>query len=59
MATEEEVVLATRVPKSLHQQSKLYCIQNGMSLREFVAAALEDKLKREQGERAVRRKPER
>ena len=59
MATEETVVLATRIPKSLHQQSKVYCIENGMALREFVAAAVKDKLKREQGERAARRKPER
>jgi predicted HicB family RNase H-like nuclease len=59
MATEETVVLATRIPKSLHRQIKLYCAQNDISIREFVVAALEHIWNREQGQSAARRKPER
>jgi predicted HicB family RNase H-like nuclease len=59
MAKEDDVLiqLATRIPKALHREIKLYCVENGISVMEFVAAALEDKLKRDQGRGAVRRKP--
>jgi predicted HicB family RNase H-like nuclease len=44
---EDEVQsqLATRIPKGLHRQIKLYCVQAGISVMEFVAAALEERLK--------------
>lgn len=48
MAKDDDVLiqLATRIPKGLHREIKLYCVQTGISVMEFVAAALEDKLKR-------------
>ena len=38
--------LATRIPKGLHREIKLYCVHTGISVMEFVAAALEEKLRR-------------
>src|SRR5262249_1067620 len=63
---EDEVQsqLATRIPKGLHRQIKLYCVQTGISVMEFVAAALEERLqqkrvtKRSDG-MASRRAPQR
>jgi len=48
LSKEDEVLiqLATRIPKGLHREIKLYCVQTGISVMDFVAAALEDKLKR-------------
>lgn len=48
MGKDDDVLiqLATRIPKGLHREIKLYCVQNGMSVMEFVAAALEDKLRK-------------
>ncbi len=48
MAKEDDVLiqLATRIPKGLHREIKLHCVQTGISVMEFVAAALEDKLRR-------------
>ena len=48
MAKEDDVLiqLATRIPKNLHREIKLFCVQSGISVMEFVAAALEDKLRR-------------
>jgi len=48
MAKEEDVLiqLATRIPKGLHREIKLYCVHNGISVMEFVAAALEEKLRK-------------
>jgi len=48
VSKEDEVLiqLATRIPKGLHREIKLYCVQTGISVMDFVAAALEDKLKR-------------
>jgi len=48
MAKEEDVLiqLATRIPKGLHREIKLYCVHTGISVMEFVAAALEEKLRR-------------
>ena len=40
------VQLATRVPKNLHRALRLYCVRAGVSLMEFVAQALEEKLAR-------------
>lgn len=58
MAKEDDVLiqLATRIPKGLHREIKLYCVQGSISVMEFVAAALEDKLKRN-NVRGARRKP--
>ena len=48
MAKDEDVLiqLATRIPKGLHREIKLYCVHNGISVMEFVAAALEEKLRK-------------
>jgi predicted HicB family RNase H-like nuclease len=48
MAKDDDVLiqLATRIPKSLHREIKLHCVGSGVSVMEFVAAALEDKLRR-------------
>jgi predicted HicB family RNase H-like nuclease len=51
MAKEDDVLiqLATRIPKGLHREIKLYCVQTGISVMEFVAAALEEKLRKASG----------
>jgi CheY-like chemotaxis protein len=48
MAKEDDVLiqLATRIPKGLHREIKLYCVHSGISVMEFVAAALEEKLRK-------------
>ena len=48
MAKDDDVLiqLATRIPKGLHREIKLFCVQGGISVMQFVAAALEEKLKR-------------
>jgi predicted HicB family RNase H-like nuclease len=48
MAKDDDVLiqLATRIPKTLHREIKLHCVSGGISVMEFVAAALEDKLKK-------------
>jgi hypothetical protein len=48
MPKEDDVLiqLATRIPKGLHREIKLYCVHNGISVMEFVATALEEKLRR-------------
>ena len=57
MAKEDDVLiqLATRIPKGLHREIKLYCVQNSISVMEFVAAALEDKLRKSTSKGARRR----
>ena len=60
MAKEDDVLiqLATRIPKGLHREIKLFCVQQGMSVMEFVAAALEEKLRKSTvraGRRTTRR----
>lgn len=40
------IQLATRIPRSLHRNIKLHCVANGISVMDFVAAALESKLRR-------------
>jgi predicted HicB family RNase H-like nuclease len=56
MAAEGEVwvQLATRIPKQLHRELKLYCVKSDVSVMEFVVSALQDKLAR--GGRERRRK---
>ncbi len=46
------VQLATRIPRELHRELKLHCVESDVSLMAFVIKALEDRLEREQG-RAV------
>jgi predicted HicB family RNase H-like nuclease len=49
MAHKEDDVLiqlATRIPKTLHREIKLHCVSSSISVMEFVAAALEDKLRK-------------
>ena len=49
MAAKEDdilIQLATRIPKGLHREIKLFCVHNGISVMEFVAAALEEKLRK-------------
>jgi len=48
MAKDDDVLiqLATRIPKTLHREIKLHCVASGISVMEFVAAALEDKLRK-------------
>jgi hypothetical protein len=50
MARGEEpwVQLATRIPKPLHRELKLFCVTRDTSVMEFVVAALEEKLAREE-----------
>ena len=49
MASEGEVwdQLATRIPKQLHRELKLYCVKSDVSVMDFVVSALQDKLGRE------------
>ena len=48
MAKEDDVLiqLATRIPKGLHREIKLFCVHSGISVMEFVATALEEKLRK-------------
>ncbi len=48
MAREDDILiqLATRIPKGLHREIKLHCVQSGISVMEFVATALEEKLRK-------------
>jgi hypothetical protein len=58
MANEGEiwVQLATRIPKNLHRELKLHCVKSDVSVMDFVVKALEEKLSREAGGRAERRR---
>jgi hypothetical protein len=40
------IQLATRIPKTLHREIKLHCVSSSISVMDFVAAALEDKLRK-------------
>jgi hypothetical protein len=41
---EAWVQLATRIPKTLHRQLKLHCVESDTSVMDFVVASLEEKL---------------
>jgi hypothetical protein len=41
---EAWVQLATRIPKPLHRQLKLHCVESDTSVMDFVVASLEEKL---------------
>jgi predicted HicB family RNase H-like nuclease len=47
MAEKDEVwvQLATRIPKALHRDLKLHCVEAETSVMEFVTKAIEEKLK--------------
>ncbi len=45
------IQLATRIPKTLHREIKLHCVSSGISVMEFVAAALEDRLRKNAAKR--------
>lgn len=53
MADNDDVLiqLATRIPKTLHREIKLHCVSTGISVMEFVADALEDRLRKGGGKR--------
>jgi hypothetical protein len=57
MTSEGEVwvQLATRIPKQLHRELKLYCVKSDVSVMDFVVSALQDKLARESRGRQSRR----
>ena len=50
-ADEVWVQLATRIPKALHRQLKLHCVQSDSSVMDFVVTALEEKLGKAGGRR--------
>jgi hypothetical protein len=46
-ATDEAVVqLATRLPASLLQRVKVWCVENEVTVQDFVAKALREKVSR-------------
>jgi predicted HicB family RNase H-like nuclease len=59
MARNEEVVwvqLATRIPKSLHQELKVHCVTAETSVMHFVTQAIEERLARSGSTSAKRRR---
>ena len=51
---EPQVQLATRIPRALHRQLKLYCVHNDTSVMDFVVGAIRDRLTREKGRKRGR-----
>ena len=49
------VQLATRIPKPLHRELKLHCVQSDTSVMEFVVRALEEKLAKAAGRKRAGR----
>ena len=47
MAKDADILiqLATRIPRSLHREIKIHCVANGISVMQFVAMALEARLR--------------
>jgi len=52
---EPWVQLATRIPKSLHRQLKLHCVQTDTSVMDFVVQSLEEKLAKAGGRKRAGR----
>jgi predicted HicB family RNase H-like nuclease len=52
---EPQVQLATRIPKSLHRELKLHCVEANQSVMGFVVAALEEKLRKAAGRKRASR----
>jgi hypothetical protein len=44
MARPVDYPIATRVPKSLHRRLRVFCVQHGVTVQEFVTEAVEEKL---------------
>ena len=58
MAKREDEVwvqLATRIPKDLHRQLKLHCVQSDTSVMDFVVQSLEEKLAKAAGQKRAGR----
>ena len=53
------VLLATRIPKTLHRTLKLRCVKSDTSVMAFVVGAVQEKLTRESGPRAGARRAKR
>ena len=53
------VQLATRIPKALHRDLKLHCVEAETSVMEFVTKAIEEKLKLPRSRARVARTPRR
>ena len=49
------VQLATRIPKALHRELKLHCVDADVSVMEFVVAALKEKLAKAGGRKRAGR----
>ncbi len=49
---EELIQLATRIPSRLHRAIKLHCVEQGTSVMEFVAEALQERLNKTRGRAA-------
>jgi len=49
------VQLATRIPKDLHRQLKLHCVESDTSVMDFVVWSLEEKLGKAAGRKRARR----
>jgi predicted HicB family RNase H-like nuclease len=57
MATDEAMVqLATRIPKALHRELRLHCVRADVTIMAFIVQALEERLARESGAKAGRRR---
>jgi hypothetical protein len=44
LGEEQWVQLATRIPKSLHRELKLYCVNTDTSVMHFIVAAVRENL---------------
>lgn len=57
MAGREEgwMTLATRIPKTLHRKLKLYCVEEGVLVMDFVVVAIEERLRKNGAERKGRK----
>jgi hypothetical protein len=51
---EVQVQLATRIPKTLHRQLKLHCVERESSVMDFVVTALREKVARESGRKRAK-----
>jgi predicted HicB family RNase H-like nuclease len=52
---EAWVQLATRIPKSLHRELKLHCVQMDVSVMDFVVSSIEEKLAKVGGRKRAAR----
>ena len=52
---EAQVQLATRIPKSLHRELKLHCVNADVSVMDFLLAAIQEKLAKAAGRKRASR----